>query len=109
MRRAAAELLTRPILYWALAVIFGLRVLVLSIINSSRPDAEGMWEGAHAYLTNPAHMYDAAAQYLALSHVIAPPGTLYAFVSPPPVALLAVPVALLPKAAATLAPLVRPP
>jgi len=100
VRRAAAELLTRPILYWALAVIFGLRVLVLSIINSSRPDAEGMWEGAHAYLTNPAHMYDAAAQYLALSHVIAPPGTLYAFVSPPPVALLAVPVALLPKAAA---------
>ena len=67
MRRAAAELLTRPILYWALAVIFGLRVLVLSIINSSRPDAEGMWEGAHAYLTNPAHMYDAAA--LACAHV----------------------------------------
>src|SRR5262249_37087946 len=46
---------------------------------------------------NPGHMYDAAAQYLAISHVIAPPGTIYAFVSPPPVALLAVPVALLPK------------
>jgi Glycosyltransferase family 87 len=96
--RAAADLLTRPVFYWALAAVFALRVIVLTILNSARPDAEGMWEGAHAYLTNPAHMYDQAAQYLALSHVIAPPGTLYAFVSPPAVALLAVPVALLPKA-----------
>lgn len=99
MLRAARDLFTRPAFYWVLAVVFGLRVVVLSIVNSQRPDAEGMWEGAHAYLTNPAHMYDAAAQYLAASHVIAPPGTIYAFVSPPPVALLAVPVALLPKAA----------
>ena len=98
-RRAAGDLLTRPSLYWILAAVFGLRVVVLSVVNSARPDAEGMWEGAHAYLTDPAHMYDEAARYLALSHVIAPPGTLYAFVSPPPVALLAVPVALLPKAA----------
>jgi hypothetical protein len=95
--RAAADLFSRPAFYWALAAIFALRVAVLSIINNKRPDAEGMWEGARAYLTNPAHMYDAAAQYLAASHVIAPPGTIYAFVSPPPVALLAIPVALLPK------------
>lgn len=99
LRAAARDVFTRPAIYWALAVVFGLRVVVLSIVNDQRPDAEGMWEGAHAYLTNPAHMYDAAAQYLAASHVIAPPGTIYAFVSPPPVALLAVPVALLPKAA----------
>ena len=94
---AAADLFSRPAFYWALAALFGLRVAVLSIINHDRPDAEGMWEGARAYLTNPAHMYDAAAQYLAASHVIAPPGTIYAFVSPPPVALLAIPVALLPR------------
>jgi glycosyl transferase family 87 len=56
-----------------------------------------MWEGAHAYLTDPAHMYDAAAAYLSRTHVIAPPGSLDAFVSPPPVAILAIPVALLPK------------
>jgi hypothetical protein len=98
LRQASADLFTRPALYWALAAIFGLRVVVLAIINSSRPDAEGMWEGAHAYLTDPGHMYDAAARYLSLSHTIAPPGTIDAFVSPPPVALLAVPVALLPKA-----------
>ena len=100
LRGAAGDLFTRPLLYWVLAAAFGLRVLVLSVLNSDRPDAEGMWEGAHAYLTDPAHMYDEAAQYLAIGHVIAPPGTLYAFVSPPPVALLAVPVALLPRAAA---------
>jgi hypothetical protein len=97
LRRAAQNVLTRPAFYWVLAAIFALRVIVLSIVNHDRPDAEGMWEGARAYLTNPGHMYDAAAQYLAISHVIAPPGTLSAFVSPPPVALLAVPVALLPR------------
>ena len=97
IRLAAADLFSRPAFYWALAAVFALRVAVLSIINHQRPDAEGMWEGARAYLTNPAHMYDAAAQYLAASHVIAPPGTIYAFVSPPPVALLAIPVALLPR------------
>jgi hypothetical protein len=97
LRRAGREVLTRPELYWTLVAVFAIRVVVLSIVNTRRPDAEGMWEGAHAYLTSPAHMYDAAAQYLAISHVIAPPGTIYAFVSPPPVALLAVPVALLPK------------
>src|SRR3974377_451668 len=56
-----------------------------------------MGGGARPYLHDPAHMYEAAARYLAASHVIAPPGTLAAFVSPPPVALLAVPVALLPR------------
>lgn len=89
--------MTRPALYWGLAAVFALRVIFLSVVNHARPDAEGMWEGGHAYLTDPAHMYDAAAKYLEISHVIAPPGTLSAFVSPPPVALLAVPVALLPR------------
>jgi hypothetical protein len=42
-------------------------------------------------------MYDAAADYLIRLHIIAPPGGLDAFVSPPPLALLALPVALLPK------------
>ena len=88
---------TRPAFYWALAAVFWLRVVVLTALVPRRPDPEGMWEGAHAYLTNPAHMYDAAAQYLARTHVIAPPGGLEAFVSPPPVAILAIPVALLPK------------
>src|SRR5438445_13280808 len=42
-------------------------------------------------------MYDGAAAYLARTHVIAPPGSLDAFVSPPAVAMLALPVALLPR------------
>ena len=70
---------------------------VLTILTPRRFDAEGMWEGAHAYLTEPSHMYDAAAQYIARFHIIAPPGGLDEFVSPPPLAVLAAPVALLPK------------
>ncbi len=90
-------MLTRPALYWGLAAVFWIRVVVLSVLVPRRPDTEGMWEGAHAYLTDPGQMYDAAAAYLARTHVIAPPGGLDAFVSPPPLAALAVPVALLPK------------
>jgi len=89
--------LSRPALYWMVAAVFWLRLLILSALVPVRPDAEGMWEGAHAYLNDPAHMYDAAAAYLARLHVIAPPGGLEAFVSPPPLAALAAPVALLPK------------
>ena len=89
--------LTRPWLYWAIAAAFWLRVLILTLLTARRPDAEGMWQGAHAYLTEPSHMYDAAADYLSRLHIIAPPGGLDAFVSPPPVAALAVPVGLLPK------------
>lgn len=97
LRKAAADLFSRPAFYWALAAVFWIRLVVLTALVPRRPDTEGMWEGAHAYLTDPAQMYDAAASYLAGTHVIAPPGGLAAFVSPPPVAILAIPIALLPK------------
>lgn len=90
-------MLSRPAVYWVVAAVFWLRLVILSALVPVRPDAEGMWEGAHAYLTDPAHMYDAAAAYLARLHIIAPPGALDAFVSPPPLAALAAPVALLPR------------
>lgn len=92
-----ARVLARPALWWALAAVFWIRVAVLTVLTPRRPDAEGLWEGARAYLNEPSHMYDSAADYLARLHIIAPPGGLDAFVSPPPVALLAVPVALLPR------------
>ena len=97
LRGVAADLFTRPVFYWALAAVFWIRVVVLTALTPRRPDAEGMLAGGFAYLTSPAHMYDAAASYLARTHVIAPPGSLDAFVSPPPVALMALPVALLPR------------
>ena len=88
LRKAAFDLFSRPSFYWALAAVFWIRVAVLTLLTARRLDTEGMWEGAHAYLTNPAHMYDAAADFLARTHVIAQPGGLDAFVSPPPVAVL---------------------
>ena len=97
LARAAADVFSRPALYWALAAAFWLRVAIFTVLTPRRFDAEGMWEGAHAYITEPSQMYDAAAQYIARFHIIAPPGGLDEFVSPPPLALLAAPVALLPK------------
>ena len=81
LARAAADVLSRPALYWGIAAAFWVRVAVLTVLTPRRPDAEGMWEGAHAYLTEPSQMYDAAADYLARLHIIAPPGGLNAFVS----------------------------
>jgi Glycosyltransferase family 87 len=100
LRKAAAELFARPALYWALAAVFWIRVVVLTALVPRHADAELLWEGAHAYLTDPAHMYDGAAAYLARTHLIAPPGGLDSFVSPPPVAALALPIALLSKSTA---------
>lgn len=97
LKRAALDVLTRPALYWAIAAVFWARVVVLTVLTPRRADAEGMWEGAYAYLHDPSHMYDSAAGYLARLHIIAPPGGLDAFVSPPALAALAAPVALLPK------------
>jgi hypothetical protein len=97
LRRAASIVLSRPLLYWAIAAVLGAWRLFWTAVQPSRPDAAGMWEGAHAFLTDPSHMYEGAAAYLARYHIIAPPGGLDAFVSPPPVAVLALPVALLPR------------
>jgi hypothetical protein len=94
--RAAGDLLSRPALWWAIAAVFWLRVAILSALTPRRPDAELMWRGARAYLTDPAHMYDSAAAYISRLHIIAPPGGLESFIGPPPLAALAVPVALLP-------------
>ncbi|GAC1504453.1 MAG: hypothetical protein NVS1B3_01240 [Candidatus Dormibacteraceae bacterium] len=94
--RAAADVLSRPALYWAIAAVFWLRVAILSALTPRRPDAELMWYGARAYLTNPGHMYDAAAEYLSRLHIIAPPGGLDSFVAPPPLAALGIPTGLLP-------------
>lgn len=87
----------RPALYWAVAAAFWIRVVVLTALTPRRPDTELLWEGARAYLTDPAHMYDPAAAFLARTHVIAPAGGLDSFVSPPLVAFLGIPIALMPK------------
>ena len=86
---------SKPALYWALAAVFAVRVAVLTVLASRRPDAEGMLVGTRAYWTDPQHLYTAAAAYLAKNGVIAPPGTLDAYVIPPPVALLTGPLTVL--------------
>lgn len=97
LRKAAVGVFSRPAFYWALAAVFWLRVAILVALTPRRIDAESMWEGANAYLHNPSHMYDAAASSLERLHIIPLAGGLDAFVSPPAVAALGAPVALLPK------------
>jgi len=58
------RVLSRPALYWALAAVFWIRVAVLTLLTPRRPDTEGMWECGRAYITEPSHMFDAAAEDL---------------------------------------------
>lgn len=95
--RRLTTVFSRPALYWALAAVFAVRVAVLTVLASRRPDAEGMLVGTRAYWTDPQHLYTAAAAYLARTGVIAPPGTLDAYVIPPPVALFTWPLTFLPE------------
>ena len=95
--RRLTSVFSAPALYWALAAVFAVRVAVLTILTTRRPDAEGMLVGTRAYWTDPQHLYTAAAAYLAKTGVIAPPGTLDAYVIPPPVALLTGPLTVLPE------------
>ena len=99
MQRVTA-VFSKPALYWALAAVFAVRVTVLTTLASRRPDAQGMLVGTRAYWTDPQHLYTAAAAYLAKTGVIAPPGTLDAYVIPPPVALLTGPLTLIPESVA---------
>jgi Glycosyltransferase family 87 len=96
LRLAASTIFSRPALYWALAAVFAARVGVLTAAGLRRPDAEGMLVGSRMYLADPQHLYTAAAAYLAQHGVIAQPGTLDAYVLPPPVALLGLPFTFLP-------------
>jgi len=98
--QSLTAVLSRPALYWVLAGVFAVRVVILTAVVSRRPDAEGMLVGTRAYWTDPHHLYTAAAAYLARTGVIAPPGTLDAYVIPPPVALLTWPLTFVPESIA---------
>jgi hypothetical protein len=99
LARAAGDVLTQPWLLWSIAAIFGVRDAILTALGGDRPDAGSFWAAGHAYLRDPAHLYDASAAAIARIHMVPLPGDLDAFLSPAPVALLAVPFGLLPKPA----------
>ena len=74
---------------------------VLTVAERDRPDTGTFWSGGHQLLVSPASLYDASSRWLGLHHVNPLPGGLQGFISPPTVAFLFAPLALLPRNVAT--------
>lgn len=97
LKRAGGDLLGSPLVLGALAVVFGARVVLLTMLAPSQPDALVWWKAGRFYLADPAHMYDPVIQ--AVGYQVLPlPGTYEGFFNPPLLALLAAPFSLFPSA-----------
>jgi len=95
LRRAAADIFSRPALYWLLAAIFGVRAAVFAAIPNGRPDAYSFVLAGGLLLRDPSHLYDHTAATIARLHsfpVAGGPDIL----GPPAAAYVAAPFALLP-------------
>jgi alpha-1,2-mannosyltransferase len=98
LRLAAAAVFSRPALLWVVAALFALRTVVLTVLAPDRPDARGWWAAGRRLLDHPHDLYGPAAAALARLHMLPVPGDVDGFFSPPLMAYLAVPFALLPQA-----------
>lgn len=87
-------MLGRPQLLWALAAVFGFRVLILSLLAPDRPDARNALAAGRALIFDPGQLYSRAAAELARTGFNPLPGQGWLY--PPFAALLAAPFALLP-------------
>jgi hypothetical protein len=96
---AAADVLTRPLLLWALAAVFAVRMAVLAVLAPDRPDTRVFLAAGRTLVHDPAHLYTWAASWMARTGTIPPPGQ--GFIEPPAAAYLAAPFAMLAGAAAS--------
>jgi hypothetical protein len=88
------HVLTRPWLLWALALVFWVRLTVIVAATRDHPDGAALIAAARTYVSDPAHLYSAAAAFLAAHGIMAPHG----WSGPPGGMLLVAPFALLPGA-----------
>jgi hypothetical protein len=95
LRRATADVFTRPAFYWVLAAVFGLRAAVFAAIPNGRPDALSFVLAGGLLLHQPSHLYDHTAATIARIHTFPIAGG-PDILGPPPVAYLAAPFAVLP-------------
>jgi glycosyl transferase family 87 len=96
LRAAGADVLTRPLLIWALAVVFAVRDLFFIVLAGRRPDPLGFVAAGRQLLHDPSHLYVPAAEALTRLHALPSPGGLEGLFSPPALAYLAAPFSLLP-------------
>ena len=97
LRRAAADLLTRPALWLLLSALFGLRLLLFTVLTRDRPDTRGLYRGARALLADPRAVYEPSAAFIRAHGGLLPPPDGPGYLGTAPNLLLGLPLAFLPE------------
>lgn len=97
LRRAAADLFTRPALWFVLAGVFGARALLFAAAVRDRPDTRGLWIASRDLLRNPRAVYEPSAAFIASHHGLLPPPDGPGYLGTAPNLLLGLPLAWLPE------------
>jgi len=92
MPRLVTRVLTMPILWWALALVFFLHDLIGNLGDQNRPDAASVIQAGGRWLHDPAAIYAETARHLAQTGLVPVTG----LIRPPAAAMLAAPFSLLP-------------
>lgn len=88
------RVLTRPLLWWALAIVWLVRDVYGNLQPTDRPDARSVIQAGDRWLHDPAAIYADTARHLAQTGLVPVTG----LIRPPATALLAAPFSLLPGA-----------
>jgi hypothetical protein len=91
--RLLMRILTMPLLWWALALVFFLRDVIGNLGDERRPDAMSVIQAGGRWLHDPAAIYAETARHLAQTGFVPVTG----LIRPPAAAMLAAPFSLLPS------------
>jgi hypothetical protein len=86
------RVLTRPLLWWAVALVMLLHDLLGNVTGATRPDAVSVLQAGYRWLHDPAAIYADTARHLAQTGLVPVTG----LIRPPAAAMLAAPFTLLP-------------
>ncbi len=86
------RVLTRPLLWWAIAVVMLLHDVLGNLSGATRPDAVSVLQAGYRWLRDPAAIYAETARHLAQTGLVPVTG----LIRPPAAAMLAAPFTFLP-------------
>jgi hypothetical protein len=89
---SARRVLATPLLWWAIAAVFGVRDVVGNVLTTQRPDASSVLQAGYRWLHDPSAIYADTARHLAQTGLVPVTGLL----RPPAAAMLAAPFTILP-------------
>src|SRR6202521_6278361 len=85
------RVLARPLVWWAIAAVFGVRDVVGNVLTTQRSDASSVIQAGYRWLHDPSAIYADTARHLAQTGLVPVTG----LIRPPAAAMLAAPLTLL--------------